>query len=149
MITTCIVCFSKFETTIREAVYCGDPCAYRGEILMDKSHMKSLSLDELETEIDRLYPHHCQWCGGSGCVDQIKTDPCPECQGVGLDPLNTNLRLEEGGESPTIGHSLLSLTRPWLHIDEVNLRMDIHSESLRSMWSVSSVSTDEDEDEEI
>ena len=146
MITTCIVCKNNFETIISEAVYCGDTCAYRGEILMDKSSMKSLSLDDLEEEIDRLYPHRCQWCGGSGCVDQIKTDPCPECQQVGLDPLNTNLRLEEGGESPTIGHSLLSETRPWLHIDEVNLRMEIHSESLRSMWSSS---TDEDEDEEI
>jgi len=53
--------------------------------------------------------------GGTGWLGDVGEewgDACGECTERGVDPLNINLKLLEGGVSPTAGVNLFDPTRP-------------------------------------
>lgn len=80
------------------------------------------TIKNLRTQLIAEYPHHCRACDGRGgqvthanggewCPNWIEIDPCEECTSQGIDPLNTNLTLLEGGVSPTSGVDMVDVER--------------------------------------
>jgi len=79
------------------------------------ANIDDLDLDVIENAVEAEFPHACPECGGTGWLGDVGDewgDACSECTERGVDPLNINLKLLEGGVSPTAGVNLFDPTRP-------------------------------------
>ena len=79
------------------------------------------TIADMTRQMKQDFPNHCTTCTGRGgevtrikgdwCPDWIEIEPCEDCTEAGLDPLNTNLTLLEGGVSPTSGVDMVDEER--------------------------------------